>query len=73
MQLVWADYVAKYTGKPVLIIGLLSFLEQSILEAEKFGIECSKLFKSSVPNEPKIYITNYEQIDNIQDVIALAV
>ena len=37
MQLVWADQVARHTGKPVLILTPLAVAFQTVLEAEKFG------------------------------------
>jgi DNA modification methylase len=63
MQLEWANQVTKRTEKPVLILAPLAVSGQTIREAEKFGIYCKKL-KSDVSGVG-VYITNYEQLDNI--------
>ena len=59
MQLSWADAVKKETGKPVLILCPLAVEGQTIEEGAKFGVDVSNVEGSD------IYITNYEQIDNI--------
>ena len=63
MQLEWANQVTNKTNKPVLILAPLAVSGQTIQEGIKFGIDCQKL-KSDVFGKG-IYITNYEQIDNI--------
>ena len=63
MQLEWANHVSKHTGKPVLILCPLAVAGQTIKEGEKFGIHAEKL-KSDVFG-PGIYITNYDQLDNV--------
>lgn len=63
MQLEWANQVSKYTNKPVLILAPLAVSGQTIQEGVKFGIPIEKL-KSDVFGQG-IYITNYEQLDNI--------
>lgn len=62
-QLEWAFQVTKHTKHPVLILAPLAVSGQTIKEGQKFGIEVKKL-KSEVFGEG-IYITNYEQLDNI--------
>jgi DNA modification methylase len=62
MQLDWAQQVLNRTNKPVLILCPLAVSGQTILEGEKFAIHVSKYKKQT---EPGIYITNYEQIENI--------
>jgi DNA modification methylase len=64
MQLSWANQVSIYTNKPVLILAPLAVTGQTIEEGDKFGIEVQRL-KSDVFG-PGIYITNYEQLDNIK-------
>lgn len=61
MQLVWAENVARYTNKNVLIIAPLAVAAQTLTEAEKFGIECRRSSDGSVTS--KITITNYERLD----------
>lgn len=63
MQLEWAKHVTRKTDKPVLILAPLAVSGQTIQEGVKFGIEVEKL-KSDVFGQG-IYITNYEQLDNI--------
>lgn len=64
MQLSWADQVAKHTGSPVIILAPLAVSEQTIAEGRKFGIEVEK-YKFSDVFGPHIYITNYEQLHNV--------
>jgi len=63
MQLEWANQVSKKTNKPVLILAPLAVSGQTIKEAIKFNLHCEKL-KSDV-FDFGVYITNYEQLDNI--------
>ena len=62
MQLEWAHQVVNKTNQPVLILAPLAVSGQTINEGAKFGIEIHKL-----TDNPKagIYITNYEQLDNV--------
>ncbi len=62
MQLEWANHVMKFTNMPGLILTPLAVSGQTILEGEKFGIEVKKY---SNQTEKGIYITNYEQLENI--------
>jgi hypothetical protein len=60
MELAWADNVVRHTNKPVLYITPLGVAQQTIREAEKFGIEAQrsrdgKLFTG-------INVTNYEKL-----------
>lgn len=68
MQLMWCDQVAKYTGKPVLILAPLAVSGQTIQEGEKIGIVVNRL---DMKFESGVYITNYEQLENVQDFIYL--
>lgn len=67
MQLSWAHEVVKYTNKPVLVLAPLAVAPQTIEEGTKFDIECFKLSNLSEGEKPlnTIYITNYEQLKNI--------
>lgn len=64
MQLSWADRVAKHTGNPVIILAPLAVSDQTISEGEKFGIKVEKYRFTDVFG-PNIYITNYEQLHNV--------
>jgi len=77
MQLSWANQVVKKTKKPVLILCPLAVSGQTISEGEKFGIKIynahGKIFDDAYncqsPTKAKIYITNYEQLKNIDTSI----
>ena len=62
MQLEIARLVNRKFNKPVLIISPLAVSGQTIEQGVKFGVDVNKI-QSVIEN--KIYITNYEQIDNI--------
>lgn len=63
MQLEWANQIVKKTGKPVLILAPLAVSSQTIEEGNKFNIDVVKL--NDEYSIPGIYITNYEQLKNI--------
>jgi len=63
MQLEWARLVSEKTQHPVLILCPLAVAGQTIKEGERFGIKVERL-KSDVFGQG-IYITNYEQLENI--------
>lgn len=63
MQLEWARLVSEHTKQPVLILCPLAVAGQTIKEGERFGIPIQRL-KSDVFGQG-IYITNYEQLENI--------
>lgn len=63
MQLDWAEKVTNKTGKPVLILCPLAISAQTINEGKKFNVHIEKL-KSDVFGKG-IYISNYEQLNNI--------
>ena len=67
MQLEWANQVTRHTNKPVLILCPLAVSGQTIAEGERFGIEVNKYNPTATPceYEPAIFITNYEQLENI--------
>ena len=62
MQLEWARLVSEQTNKPVLILCPLAVAGQTVKEADKFGIKAER-YKGKV--ESGVYITNYEQLDNV--------
>lgn len=67
MQLEWAHQVSINTGQPVLILCPLAVASQTIDEGAKFGIEVYKYSQRGDAwlNTPLVYISNYEQIENI--------
>ena len=62
MQLTWAQNVAQYTDRPVLILTPLAVAAQTIRESEKFGIECARSFDGDINS--RIVITNYERLEH---------
>ena len=72
MQLEWSRQVSLYTSKPVLILAPLAVVQQTIEEGHKFGIGVHKLsptdWNSSDYEGSKVFITNYEQLENIEDI-----
>lgn len=65
-QLEWAYKVCKHINRPVLIIAPLSVINQTIEEGRKFGYVVSEIENTDVDRlESGIYITNYDNMDNI--------
>lgn len=64
MQLEWANQVNRVTNKPILILCPLAVAGQTIKEGERFGIKVTK-FNQNENNDSGIFISNYEQLDNI--------
>ena len=64
MQLSWAHQVESHTKNPVLILAPLAVVQQTIKEGEKFNIEINN-YNQFIEKFEGIYISNYEQLDNI--------
>jgi hypothetical protein len=62
MQLVWSENVVRHTGKPVLILTPLAVSGQTVIEAEKFGIEAFKCRDGNHGGKARIVVTNYERL-----------
>lgn len=60
MQLVWGHNVHRHTGKPVLLLTPLAVSFQTVIEAEKFGIEAAVSRDGSVA--APITVTNYDRL-----------
>ena len=60
MQLVWAQNVVQKTNKPVLILTPLAVGQQTVKEAQKFGIEAAQSRDGKIAK--KITVTNYQQL-----------
>ncbi len=63
MELTWAQEVARFTGKPVLVFAPLAVSAQHIREAEKFGI-AARLVKTQADVGPGVNVTNYQKIEH---------
>jgi len=59
-QLEWANQIVKRENKRVLIVTPLAVGHQTILEGEKFGIECNRSIDGKLTGD--IMITNYERL-----------
>ena len=64
-QLEWAYQVTKKTEKPVLILAPLAVVGQTIQEANKFVMPCERLLIGANVFGEGVYISNYDQLDNI--------
>jgi hypothetical protein len=63
MQLVWAENVVRKTNKPVLILTPLAVTQQTLAEADKFGVQAGRANTGN--GTPQIYVTNYEQLHKL--------
>jgi hypothetical protein len=63
MQLVWAEQVARHTGKPVLILTPLAVAFQTAIEAKKFGIDAKRSISGEIT--APIIILNYEKLSHV--------
>ena len=61
MQLVWAENVARHTGKRVLILTPLAVAFQTVKEGEKIGVEVIHR-REGMKAGDKIIVTNYERL-----------
>ncbi len=71
-QLEWAQQIINRENKAVLILAPLAVAGQTIKEGAKFGYFVTRL-KDDTVCDPGIYITNYEQIDNIDCSLFVAI
>lgn len=63
-QLEWARQVADYTSAPVLILTPLAVSQQTLREAQKFGIGARVAQHDGHVDGAWVYITNYEKLDH---------
>jgi len=61
MQLVWAQNVVERENKPVLVLAPLSVSQQTVEEAEKFGIDAARCMDGRHSGNRTI-VTNYEKL-----------
>ena len=62
MQLVWAENVCRHAGRPVLLLTPLAVSQQTVREAEKFGIDCRRVSDGAIPTGARVVVTNYERL-----------
>ena len=65
MMLEWGRHVVEYTNKPVLMLAPLAVASQHLREAEAMGVDATLSRFGGVPSSPKIAITNYERMKDI--------
>lgn len=70
-QLEWAKQVQEKINKPILIIAPLAVIGQTIKEGEKFGYDVQEVSITVFDQDlrPGIYITNYENLENIDEYL----
>src|SRR5882672_5142086 len=61
MQLVWAENVVRKTNLPVLVITPLAVAQQTVKEAEKFGIDAIRSPNGKFEGK-RIIVSNYERL-----------
>ena len=66
-QLEWAQKVMEHINKPVLILAPLAVISQTIKEGEKFGYKVEEIGLTVFDQDlaAGIYITNYDNMENI--------
>ena len=66
-SLEWAQQVINHINKPVLILAPLGVVGQTIKEGEKFGYKVTEIALTTFDQDldDGIYITNYDNMDNI--------
>lgn len=69
-QIAWAHEVARFTGKPVLILCPLAVAHQTIAEASKFGFpQITRVDLGDHIKVGAVYISNYEKLDKLESAI----
>jgi len=61
MQLVWAENVVRKTNRPVLVLTPLAVSQQTVSEADKFGVEARRCPDGKVSGV-HIAVANYERL-----------
>lgn len=62
MQLAWAQNVIEETNRPVMIATPIAVGQQTIAEAERFGMRARRTRDGVMDDEACIWVTNYEQL-----------
>lgn len=63
-QLEWASQVHRKTGGSVLILTPLVVSQQTLIEAQKFGVDAKIISTSNEIDQSGIYISNYEKLEH---------
>lgn len=70
MQAAWSYAVHNYTGNRVLILAPLCVAQQTVLEAERFGVRIRYVRDMPPAGDTGIFITNYEMLDRFEEAIS---
>jgi len=62
MQLEFAHRCVEKTNKHALVLAPLAVGAQTVLEGEKFGIECHRPRDGKLPSRANVIVTNYERL-----------
>ena len=62
MQLTWAENVVRKENKPVIVLTPLAVGAQTLIEAEKIGVEAVRSRDGKFPPGSRIVIANYEKL-----------
>lgn len=62
MQLTFAENAIRHTNKPSLVLTSLAVAPQTVVEGEKFGIECYRSQNGEKPSSKKVIVTNYQRL-----------
>ncbi len=62
MELAWAQEVARFTGRRVLILTPLAVSYQTVAEAHKFGFDAARAQSDGALPGAQIVVTNYERL-----------
>lgn len=68
-QLLWADEVAKHTGKPVLILCPLAVANQTVGEGVKFDVKVTHIREREELGKNGVFITNFDRIERFAEEI----
>jgi len=64
IQLTVGDNVVRHTNKPVLLATPFAVSHQTILEAEKFGIDAVRSIDGKYPPGPRVVVTNFQRLQH---------
>lgn len=62
MQLTFAENAMRHTNKPSLVLTPLAVAPQTVIEGQKFGIECYRPQMGEIPSSKKVIVTNYQRL-----------
>lgn len=62
MQLTFAENAMRHTNKPSLVLTPLAVAPQTVIEGQKFGIECYRSQLGEIPSSKRVIVTNYQRL-----------